>query len=314
MSELYIDVTHQLESNRCLARIGKGTQCTRDKRIGDFCRMHSTKTNIIRIDQVVPSKTKLKQSNDIAPIIKRFYIQKINSLRGPALFNRRICNNDEDMYTMDSLEDIHPMDFFSFEDKDGFIYGFHIQTIEKHIEHSINETSNPYTKDILSDKIIKDIKQVSQYSQKFGLKSPIVNDIPTDKNFITRNRILNLFQKMDTLNNYTNISWFLDLDKRYLLRLIENIKDLFYYRMSLTSQKQRALVPGGKILRNNISYYKSLSIYRLRNILIDDFENLVNFSPNRDDQYLGSLIILSGLVDISSECALAYPWLVQSTF
>jgi hypothetical protein len=50
--------------------------------------------------------------------------RKFNKLFGPALFNRKLCINQTDFVTMDDLFPLPYTRFFSFKDKDDFIYGF----------------------------------------------------------------------------------------------------------------------------------------------------------------------------------------------
>ena len=117
-----------------------------------------------------------------------------------------------------------------------------------------------------------------------------------------------------TLNNYTDIEWFLGLTHIHLLKLLLSIKDLFEYRMELSPTKKYNILKNGHIFIKNSSFYKHLTFNALRNELIDEFDRLVTEGQTRDDKYLGSLIILSGIVELVPNCALAYPWLIQGTF
>jgi hypothetical protein len=119
---------------------------------------------------------------------------------------------------------------------------------------------------------------------------------------------------MDELNNYTDINWFMNLTNLELIRLVYLIKDLFDYRMELSVLKKSKIVRMGTVFYKDSHHYKHVSFSHLRNEIIDELNRLVSEGETRDDRYLGSLIILSGLVELDENCATAYPWLVQGTF
>jgi hypothetical protein len=84
--------------------------------------------------------------------------------------------------------------------------------------------------------------------------------------------------------------------------------------MELTDKNRLSITETGFIFNKGPEYYKRIKFHDLRIEILDELEKLVFQGKTRDDQYLGSLVILSGLVDISNKCAIAYPWLVQSSF
>lgn len=337
---------NEINHLHCMARKSDHKQCTNSKKIGDFCKIHSEKQNIVRIDEPLTIKAK-RQYNKKVPIITnssdinnkvvyndeiylrsidkinrikfawRFHIyRKYNLLRGPALWKRELCNNKEDMYTTDSIETICPIYFFSLLDNDNFIYGFHIETIYKYIEANSNkkEINNPYNNKPISNTIINHIKMLYAYSKsQVGFKN-IENELPNTPDFIIKSKVLKVFQKMDELNNYTDIDWFLKLTHMELLKFIHLLRDLWIYRMELTDKNRLSITETGFIFNKGPEYYKRIKFHDLRIEILDELEKLVFQGKTRDDQYLGSLVILSGLVDISNKCAIAYPWLVQSSF
>lgn len=80
------------------------------------------------------------------------YINK----RGPALRNRSICNNSTDFVTLEPIEEIPLEYFYSYKDIEGFVYGFNIVSLLSLIR-SKTKIMNPYNRNKLSEKIIKDI-------------------------------------------------------------------------------------------------------------------------------------------------------------
>jgi hypothetical protein len=326
----------------CMARKADKTQCTHRKKNGDYCGLHTNKPNIIRIDEQLPDKKKRNYqkknktdltSNDnpislelfkrnvkyivkIQSIFRGWLVRSANKLRGPGYMNRSLCNNTEDIYLFENLKEIHPDDFITIQDNDGFIYGFHIESIYKYIQLNKEKEriNNPYNKNIFDNKIIYGIEKLYKLCKILGIRNTINNILPCDPKFILRNKVISVFQKMDELNNYTDIEWFMTLTNLELVRLTFLVRDLFDYRMDLTSIKKKKIVKSGIVFMRDSHFYKHLSFDKLRLEIIDEFDKLVSEGESRDDKYLGSLIILSGLVELVPNCAIAYPWLMQGTF
>lgn len=321
----------------CMARKKDGNQCTHIKKIGDYCGMHSKKLNVLRIDEACLKKNKKNNVNrirdeknggniiqsggaaiTIQSAFRGWMVRKSNSLRGPGYKNVALCNNTEDIYLLESLAEIHPDDLFTMKDVDGFIYGFHIESVHKYVfgcrANGGAAITNPYNKSIISNDIVKTIDNLYRLCCIRGVQNKIQNVLPTDQKFVFRNKVITVFQKMDELNNYTDINWFMNLTNLELIRLVYLIKDLFDYRMELSVLKKSKIVRMGTVFYKDSHHYKHVSFSHLRNEIIDELNRLVSEGETRDDRYLGSLIILSGLVELDENCATAYPWLVQGTF
>ena len=56
--------------------------------------------------------------------VRRFLTKVVLELMGPAKFNKKLCVNDSDFYTLEPLSNIPFDNFFSYKDKENFIYGF----------------------------------------------------------------------------------------------------------------------------------------------------------------------------------------------
>lgn len=61
--------------------------------------------------------------------VRGYFARLSLKLRGPALRNRSLCVNSSDGCTMEPVKDIPLYNFFSYKDKDGFIYGFEIDSL-----------------------------------------------------------------------------------------------------------------------------------------------------------------------------------------
>ena len=92
---------------------------------------------------------------------RRYLTKVVLDLMGPAKFDRKICVNDSDFYTMEPLINIPFDNFFSYKDKENFVYGFELSSLIQYIK--IKEKSgelrrkikNPYNRNSMKHEIPK---------------------------------------------------------------------------------------------------------------------------------------------------------------
>ena len=127
-------------------------------------------------------------------------------------------------------------------------------------------------------------------------------------------RAIDLFQVINTLGNYTNHSWFIDLDKIRLIKFCRELYDIWVHRAQISNETKLRIYPNGNPFRNyfNSSLTINNTLYELRKIAIEISENLVYYGIDNDDKNLGAYYVLSALTLQNSEAANALPWLYQS--
>ena len=246
----------------------------------------------------------------------RNYIRKIfNQLHGPALIKRHLCVNETDFFTMENCKDISYENFFSIKE-DQFIYGFDIISIYNLFFKKNIRAVNPYTNKPLSPIILDNLKKIIKFNKILKIKIDLhINkgDCPLNKQHLEL-RVLSLFQVMDSLDNYTQINWLLDLDKRLLLRFVRELYDIWTYRANLDQNIKREICPPlGNPFRNiNLNQLSNLTYNNLLKTILNIIDPLVKDGINRDSQTLGTYYVLSALTLVNSAAAEAMPWLYQS--
>lgn len=246
----------------------------------------------------------------------RNYIRKIfNKLHGPAFIKRDLCINDSDFFTLEECKNITYENFFSIKE-DNFIYGFDIISIYNlFIKKSIRAV-NPYTNKPLSSDIFENLKKIIKLNKVFNIKLEL--SINNEECLVSKQqlemRVLSLFQIMDSLDNYTQINWLLDLDKRLLLRFIRELYDIWNYRANLSQNVKREICPplGNPFRSININQLPNLSYNNLFKNILNILEPMVKNGINRDSQILGTYYVLSALTLVNNSAAEAMPWLYQS--
>ncbi len=281
---------------------------------------------------------KLKLSGNKQQLIDRLYIylklssviikiQKVfrgllqrqyNKYHGPAFFKRDKCTNDTDFLTGDDLKTLTYTQFFSFKDDDEFIYGFDIISLYNLIAKSGKVIKNPYNRNVISCTVIKNIKNLIRLSRVLKIKviteiQDITHDVTIQKSMELR--ILDLFQNIDSLGNYSNPEWFQSLNRVHLLKFIRDLSDIWEYRAQLTIETKRTVCPPyGTPFRNLNGHYinNEQNLDNIRKVILDILEKMVNSGIDKDSRSLGAYYVLAALTLVNENAANALPWLFQS--
>ena len=254
--------------------------------------------------------------------LERKYIK----LHGPAAQNRSLCTNDSDFVTLDDLNELPFDQFYSYKDKDGFIYGFDFASIysltaqkQQILQSNSNRTTvtlNPYNRNEIPFEVFSDLGAIFRLSNIF--KKPLilehVDDTVLSSEQILDLRVLKLFQAIDILGNYSDLHWFMSLSKPKLVRLVREITDIWHYRAQLTPEIKRKICPpyGDPFRNSSAQLFFEDNISVVRKLTLDILEKFVNTGVDTDSQCLGAYYVLGALTIVSEDAAASLPWLYQS--
>ena len=267
--------------------------------------------------------------------VRSYLIKKYIKLHGPGFHNKTLCSNDVDFCTLDTLNNIPYNQFISFKDDNSHIYGFDVLSLynlfvkvtknnktrisnELNNNNSILNVQNPFTNIFFSYNVLKQLLEYIRLSNLLKIHIDLnYNDLANlSINKQTEMKILTLFQRIDSLGNYTNIKWFLDLDKYGLVRFIRQLVDIWNYRANLSQEIRREIVPPtgdpfyDEIMNiNNLSQYNFTQIRKYSIAIID---SMINKGINNNSCVLGSYYVLCALTMVSSDAANTLPWLYEA--
>lgn len=235
-----------------------------------------------------------------------------NQYKGPGFYLRCVCNNQTDFYNLEQVVNIPDCYFFSYKDKDNFVYGFDIRSFIKLIE---NELVNPYNRHPIPDKAIwmmkKRMEQMRRQRISFEYEDHTVFTALQKLNM----DVMNVFQKIDDLNTAaggTDIHWFMDLPIDMLKIFYKELEDIWNYRAQLTLEAKQRIVPDGNVFKISVSkMFKTHNLNKIRYRVLKDMDTLVSCGITEADRNLGALWILTALTIVSPSCASALPWLIQ---
>ena len=234
----------------------------------------------------------------------------LNSLQQYFNFSINDCINDTDVLTLDKLKELDPGYLFTYKDSDNFIYGFDVRTISKLLE---NEPVNPYTGKLFDTDTINKISKLLHYLSIKGIKlthEKETSEEVNDSKYKIKRRVIKVFQEMDSLDQYTNPSWFLDLNLNKLYRFYKEAEDIWNYRLNLTKEtKSKIVPPDGKVFKiepKNV-FKNHNTISKLQELCLEVIEKLIYSANDRSDRVNGCIYVLLALVIVNKEAALAMP-------
>jgi len=323
-----------------------------------LCSHYNIKKSGTKTDLSQRIYTFLKQTYFIRRIqrnFKNFLSRKYRKLSGPGYLQTTKCVNDTDFYTFDKISNIKPMELFTYMDNDNKIYGFHIASIFHLIVTSYPTITNPYNRNVMPWTIIRNLYEKLIYGSLIGFRVSIKlddadkdDDADTDANgdggggggngrgtndstisqqqglnVLSREKqeelfIVDLFQHINTLGNYSDSEWFIVLQRDELIRFIRHIYDIWHYRANLSQEmKQRISPPNGNpfVLHNahvNLNVITLLTAAELRTICVSTIERMTRRGISREDQCLGAFYVLATLTIVNQDARNALPWLYEA--
>ena len=253
---------------------------------------------------------------NIQKIFRGFLQRRCNKFHGPAYLTRTLCTNDSDFLTGDSMTTLHYSQFFSYRDDDGFVYGFDVISLYNLIQKSDRQVKNPYNRNTISKKVIRSLRNLIRLSRILKVDIDIdIQDIVVSQEKTIELKILDVFQNINALGNYSDPAWFTSLTRSQMIKFVRELIDIWSYRAQLSNEVKRSICPpNGDPFRNiNFAYlHNEDNIDTIKKIILTILEKLVNSGINTDSKTLGAYYVLSALTLVSDIAATSLPWLFHS--
>jgi hypothetical protein len=255
----------------------------------------------------------------IQKIVRGYLVKRYTKCHGPAFKNRGLCTNTFDFLSMEDLSNIPNEQFFSFQDQDGFIYGFDVISLYNLVSKTNGTIKNPFNQIAIDTKNIDRLRSLLRLSHILNIS--IITEIEDFKKDVTEKkttelRALTLFQHIDLLGNYSNSQWFLSLNRNQLIRFLRELIDIWSYRAPLSIETKRAICPPNgnpfSIYPNYHSLYNIEDIDRIQNSILSILEKMVTTGIDKDSKCLGAYYVLGALTLVNQDAATSLPWLYQA--
>lgn len=254
----------------------------------------------------------------IQKTFRMYLVKRFIKNQGPALYNRNDCVNDTDFYTLDSIHNIPLRQFISYRDEKGFVYGFDICSLYNLFKTSKHKTTNPYTREKFPNYLIRYMWDMIYIAKplKYNVNIKIEKTLDTvseEQRVILD--ITRVFQQIDALGNYTDQSWFLDLNVGQLIQYVKHLYDIWSYRAQLSNETKRNIChPTGNPFRflPHLSRLVRRDLTFVRKSIIRVINELISTGIDDSCKNLGAYYSLASLTLVSQEAAIALPWLYES--
>jgi hypothetical protein len=295
------------------------------KRIARENGLFVSGTKTVLIDRIHRNFTMIRYVIKCQSRARRNAVLSKIRMRGPALKakDRSKCVNDTDFYTLEPITEIEDSNFFSYKDKQGFIYGFNLKSLAMMLETQ-GSLTNPYNRDIFD---VKTLQYMNMLMEKPKAKSldemefETFNRLRELRNQTPAARIEKLFYEIDCLGNYTSSAWFSRLNREQYIYLFKRMREIWNYRGQMENDIKILICPYFEPFQFRLNRYlgymnnsreRNLTDEECQKVCIIAFENLIY--TGREDTYKNIIVmhILSALTLVSREARTAMPWLYDS--
>lgn len=298
----------------------KNAPCTSAATHGDFCNRHHK--NPIRFQSIKPSiflnRILTRSEHQAVLKIQRFWMKCVSRLRlrnqGPAANDYTLSQNTTEVYTLDTLETIPSVFFFSYADELKSIWSFDIRSLS-HLLGEATQPQNPYTRQPILHIILKKIHARILWLRK--RKYPILHE--TGENMthdqIWNQKVLDVFFKMDALGYRASCRWFELMEQDDHILFYSRLYRLWTHQLGLTQEEKEGILPGiTKIFKQTpekaILSNHDLQWWRRTNLNI--ILQFLTKGTTKSQQGLGALYVLMGIVQVVPEAGEAYPWILET--
>jgi len=318
-----------------------------------FAKYHGIKvsgTKPVLIDRIELFFKKQISAIIIQKNIRGFFVRFSFKIRGLGFYNRSLCVNDTDFYTLEPLGEISFENFFSYTDEKNFTFGFDIQSLLTLFIKS-GKIVNPYNRDTLHLSVITDIFSLYGIIQSiFKYNLYVKYCLPKNtyfkkENILIQNVLINNANDIRS-NSFVDIITVTEIEiflreiknKPILTRIddcfteIDNlgnytssnwITELSYDHLYTLYWYYNSVWNLGFIMSEVkerlfpfgnpiVPYNTILNRGGILNLCVTIIENLIFSAIDSDDRKLGAIHVISGLTIVSNNARHAYSWLYDS--
>ena len=277
------------------------------KQLKLMCKKHKLKLSGNKVDLQTRLYNFLKYykyATYIQKTYRGYLVRKINKLKGHGSLPSLCCNN-QDFITLDELSNLSYYNFFSFK-HNNHTYGFDLMSIYVYIVKK-KETKNPYDRSTFSHEIKNKLLELRRLSK--------IANIPLmfQENILEKKKTLvDIFNRIDELGNYTNIQWFDNLENNKLIKFYRELYDIWIYRANISQDVKYKISSVDPFFNIKPNFFKPYTTPEIKNILMRVMEKLLYNAIDIEFQKMGAMYILTALTLVSEPAASALPWLYYS--
>ena len=243
---------------------------------------------------------------------KKKYKNKYAELRGPGFIDKKLCNNQEDFFTYETINELNDKYFFSYKDDTNIIWFFDIRSFNKLIEM---KQPNPYTMIPFSKNIINKSKNLTEHLKSKNITLNFkdeLKELKKDKKNVLKQKIIDLSAILERIGMSFNIEWFTNLHTIQLKKLYGLMEDIWNYRAQLSLEMKRRICPPNGIIFNKSHHEirNTNSKDTMRDFIISDVLKF-NSATEEGDKFVGFSYFLAALAFVNPIVYDTHPWILN---
>jgi hypothetical protein len=238
--------------------------------------------------------------------------------QGPASFDRTLCENETEVYSMETIQLVPQVFFFSYADSKKHIWGFDIRSLLQLMSQG-HALQNPYTREPFPPPVVTRYRKRLDWlrKRKFALLYGLEEVITPEQEW--NHRVLDTFMKIEALGYLLSTGWFNEMELKDHQTFYRTLHQLWYWRLGLTNPQKNEICPGHqsnnnrlfrKIPEEAIRVHKELKWWKKQNLAI--ITSLITRGTNKANRALGAMYVVMGLVSVCDQAAEAYPWMAET--
>lgn len=315
------------------------------KEIAKHHKLYISGTKPILITRIETFFLYCKKACIIQKFIRGYFVRHSYILRGPAFKNRKLCVNETDFYTLEPLDEIPNEHFYSYRDNSNFIYGFSIISLMTMFKKNNKTINNPYNREVINTEKLQDIFKLAKLTEIVYYNKDKQNNTHDNANVLPDNqintfiprtnrneimdkineirnkpinvRIENLFIEIDMLGNYTQSSWFSNLQRNDYMKFYDALYFMWYESGDIPYRTRREISPYFEPfiygLRPNLHpSLEATTVEQKREYCCTIIENIIYGSLDIEIRKIAVLHVLSVLTLVSLPARENLPWLYES--
>jgi hypothetical protein len=286
---------------------------------GEWCSRHIR----TKVPWVSPEKKRrpfTKREQTAGKKLVSFFQKKLPGIlkkyHGPALYCHSISQNENDMYSLDSITTIPFQYHFSYKDEKGLIWTFDIRFLLRLISSGI-ELKNPFTQELIPSNVIQRLQHCSDRLRIHSV--PIVyleTDILTPEQ-LWNQKVLDVFLKLHAYGYSVNLLFFEQLSIEGHQNFYRNLYTLWHTSAGLTDEQREQIIPGHSSGRSPLFRWHPNSIENRshdckwwRKQTINLMNTFLTRSLEKDLRGCGALYVLTAFAQTHRGVAQAFPYLL----
>lgn len=282
----------------------------------EICRSYKLKVSGNKkelIKRIIENTERNKATLIIQKFFRKYLIKKFNQIKGEHL--RKLCVNDTDFYSLDDIKEISYTQFFAFKDITGHAYGWDISSIWNLIikVKSGEKLLNPYTCTPFPEYVYSSLNKIIKLNKI--LKINMSFSLEVDNGYVNtfESKLLSTFQYINSLGNYSDHNWVLELSDFQLKKFVMELYDIWTYRAGLSNEMRSLITISNPFPFNVVLFSRTwYTLEELREFVLSIIYNFVYKGQNNEYKQLGVMYVLTALTMVNQNAANALPWLYLS--